>query len=65
MGGWNSGRNNRGAGRCESWHRLELPGLGSETAAAMTRVRAVRLILDIVWGGPVAGRVIYEVDEAP
>ena len=27
MGGWNSGRNNRGAGRCESWHRLELPWL--------------------------------------
>jgi hypothetical protein len=27
MGGWNSGRNNRGAGRCESWHRVELPYL--------------------------------------
>jgi hypothetical protein len=24
MGGWTSGRNNRGAGRCESWHRVEL-----------------------------------------
>jgi hypothetical protein len=24
MGGWNSGRTNRGAGRCESWHRVEL-----------------------------------------
>jgi hypothetical protein len=24
MGGWNSGRNNRGAGRCESWHRVDL-----------------------------------------
>jgi hypothetical protein len=24
MGGWNSGRNDRGAGRCESWHRVEL-----------------------------------------
>jgi hypothetical protein len=24
MGNWNSGRNNRGAGRCESWHRIEI-----------------------------------------
>ena len=24
MGGWNSGRNHRGAGRCEAWHRVEL-----------------------------------------
>jgi hypothetical protein len=24
MGNWNSGRNNRGAGRCEAWHRVEL-----------------------------------------
>ena len=24
MGGWNSGRNNRGAARCEAWHRVEL-----------------------------------------
>lgn len=27
MGGWNSGRNNRGAGRCEAWHRVELSWL--------------------------------------
>jgi hypothetical protein len=27
MGGWNSGRNYRGAGRCESWHRVELAWL--------------------------------------
>ena len=24
MGSWNSGQNYRGAGRCESWHRVEL-----------------------------------------
>ena len=27
MGGWNSGRINRGAGRCEAWHRVELKWL--------------------------------------
>jgi hypothetical protein len=34
MGGWNSGRNYRGAGRCESWHRVELGYLRKHTISS-------------------------------
>ena len=55
MGGWNSGRNNRGAGRCERYHRVELASLRQRKALVLGR----RCVISWSCGGEPSGSIDF------